>query len=85
MTIKDAYVCPKCKNTNPTVLAIQSIMNDVRYDVVQCPACMTEWRAYYKVSEVSTEVTFVGPDKPMMEPDADMQAPEGVEDHEVSK
>lgn len=85
MTIKDAYVCPKCNNANPTVLAIQSIMNDVRYDVIRCPACMTEWRAYYKASEVSTEVMFVGPDKPATEPDVDMKASEPAEDHEDSK
>lgn len=63
MNIKEAYVCPKCGNTTPTVLAIQALMDDVRYDVVGCPECRTEWRAYYKVSDVSTEVTFVAPEE----------------------
>ncbi len=63
MNIKEAYVCPKCGKTNPTVLAIQALMDDVRYDVVQCPDCRTEWRTYYKVAEVNTEVTFVAPEE----------------------
>ena len=61
MNIKEAYVCPKCGKSSPAVLAIQALMDDVRFDVVQCVDCKTEWRVYYKVSEVQTEITYVAP------------------------
>lgn len=80
MNIKEAYVCPKCGKTNPTILAIQALMDDVRYDVVQCPECRTEWRTYYKVAEVNTEVTYVAPEQaPVTEPVVDDTEPEVVE------
>lgn len=63
MNIKEAYVCPKCGQTNPTVFAIQALMNDVRYDVIQCPDCKTEWRVYYKVADINTEVMYVAPEE----------------------
>lgn len=62
MNIKEAYVCPKCNDSAtkpPVVHGIQAIMEDIRYDILQCPDCKTVWRVYYKVSDVSTEVTHV--------------------------
>lgn len=82
MTIKETFICPKCGNTQPTVLAIQALMEDVRYDVLKCPDCGTEWRVYYKVSEVNAEVTFV-PQDPI--PAAPVADPEDTEAAESSK
>lgn len=70
MNIKEAYVCPKCGQTNPTVLAIQALMDDVRYDVIQCPDCKTEWRVYYKVADINTEVMYVAPEESQVAPTA---------------
>lgn len=58
MTIKEAYVCPVCGNEQPTVIGIQALMEDVRYDSIQCPQCQSAYRVYYKTSEVAREVTY---------------------------
>ena len=70
-TIKDAYVCPNCHANTSRILAMQNLLSDVRYDIVQCSDCGTEWRVYYRVAELNQEVTYV-PQPPVMEPQEDV-------------
>lgn len=58
MNIKEAYVCPVCGNEQPTVIGIQALMEDVRYDSIHCPQCQSAYRVYYRTSEVAREVTY---------------------------
>lgn len=58
MTLKDSYVCPVCGKAHSRILLVQTLMDDVRYDVFKCEDCGGEWRVYYKVTNITTEVTY---------------------------
>ena len=58
MTIKESYNCPNCGKPG-TLMAVQMLFEDAKYDMLKCNECGVEWRSYYKTSDVSTEVTFV--------------------------
>ena len=56
MLLKESYICPVCGKTHTRILMVQTLMDDVRYDVFKCDDCSTTWRVYYKVSNVTTEL-----------------------------
>lgn len=61
MTINESYICPVCGKVGG-IVGVQTLMEDVRFDVLECE-CGTSWRAYYKTSQVATEVVRVPEEK----------------------
>ena len=84
MNIKNAYMCPACKHPNAQAMAIQNLFEDARYDLVRCPECGVEWRVYYRVSEITTEVTYVPPVEEKDSQDLPSEVSPTAESEEVS-
>lgn len=59
MTIKESFQCPHCGAEKTAIVGAQAIMDDVRFDSLRCTECGAEWRAYFKVSELSSELMYV--------------------------
>lgn len=63
MKFMELQRCPICKNPNISVKKIVTLLEGVRYDEVECPACSAQWKFYYKIADAQIEVTSA-PDIP---------------------
>lgn len=60
MSFNELQNCPSCKSENTTVSKIVTLLEGVRYDVVSCDDCGTQWKFYYKIADAQVEVIQSG-------------------------